>query len=144
MGTKTMGKVIVAAKVENAVDLLNAKQGRIHAGQVRSVEIPDVLVNRAAFALALPKRYVSQLGLQSLHPVRVKTADGPAVLQAYGTVRLTIHGHDWAGDVVEVPDNWPTRIGKLALHGLDLVVDSVNQRLIGNPEHGGEQMIEWY
>jgi hypothetical protein len=27
---------------------------------------------------------------------------------------------------------------------LDFVVDPVHQRLIGNPAHGGEQMIELY
>jgi hypothetical protein len=32
----------------------------------------------------------------------------------------------------------------MALEGLDLVVDTVGQRLIGNPAHGGEHVIELY
>jgi clan AA aspartic protease len=144
MGTETMGKVIVAAKIENAGDLFNASQGLIPAEKVRSVEIPDALVDTGASTLSLPKRYISQLGLQPLRARRAKTAAGTAMLHAYGTVRLTIQERDWAGDVVEIPDDCPTLIGQLPLEGLDFVVDPVNQRLIGNPEHGGEQMIELY
>jgi len=35
-------------------------------------------------------------------------------------------------------------IGQLALEGIDLVVDTKNQRLIGNPAHGGQHVIENY
>jgi hypothetical protein len=34
--------------------------------------------------------------------------------------------------------------GQVPLEVLDLVVDSRKQRLIPNPEHGGEQMTEEY
>jgi len=61
----------------------------------------------------------------------------------YGVVRLTIQGRDWNGDVSEVPDDGPVLIGQLPLEGLDLV-DPIGQRLIGNPEHGGEHIIELY
>jgi clan AA aspartic protease len=144
MRTKPIGKVIVAAKVENAGDLFNASQGLIAADRVRSVEISDALVDTGASTLSLPKRFISQLGLQPLRPRRARTAAGAAMLQAYGTVRLTVQGRDWAGDVVEIPDECPMLIGQLPLEGMDFVVDPVNQRLIGNPEHGGEQMIELY
>jgi ABC-type tungstate transport system permease subunit len=33
-------------------------------------------------------------------------------------------------------------IGQVALELMDWVVDPKGQRLIGNPEHGGEQMID--
>jgi hypothetical protein len=33
-------------------------------------------------------------------------------------------------------------IGQVPLELLDFVVDPRGQKLIGNPEHGGEQMIE--
>jgi hypothetical protein len=35
-------------------------------------------------------------------------------------------------------------IGYIPLELLDFVVDSKNQRLIGNPDHGGEFMIDMY
>jgi len=62
----------------------------------------------------------------------------------YGTVRLTVEGRFWTGDVAEVPDDCPILIGQMPLEGLDFVVDPQGQRLIGNPAHGGEHMIELY
>jgi hypothetical protein len=35
-------------------------------------------------------------------------------------------------------------IGQVPLELLDFVVDPRGQRLIGNPEHGGEHIIELY
>jgi hypothetical protein len=33
-------------------------------------------------------------------------------------------------------------IGQIPLEALDFVVDPIGQRLIGNPEHNGEHMID--
>jgi hypothetical protein len=45
-------------------------------------------------------------------------------------------------DVGEIPDQFPVLIGQVPLELLDWVVDTKNRRLIGNPEHGGQQMID--
>jgi hypothetical protein len=45
-------------------------------------------------------------------------------------------------DVTEVPDDVPPLIGQIPLEMLDLVVDLRNRRLIGNPEHSGERVLE--
>ena len=45
---------------------------------------------------------------------------------------------------MEVPDDCPVLVGLIPLEALDFVVDPVNQQLIGNPAHGGEQMVELY
>jgi hypothetical protein len=47
-------------------------------------------------------------------------------------------------DVVALPEGSPVLIGQVPLELLDFVVDPENQRLIGNPAHGGVQMIEMY
>jgi hypothetical protein len=44
--------------------------------------------------------------------------------------------------VAEIPDEFPVLIGQVPLELLDWVVDPKGQRLIGNPEHGGEHMME--
>jgi hypothetical protein len=41
-------------------------------------------------------------------------------------------------------DESPVLIGRAPLDLLDFVVDPVGRRLIGNPDHGGEWMIEPY
>ena len=45
---------------------------------------------------------------------------------------------------MEVPDSVPALIGYLPLEGLDFVVDLKSHKLIGNPEHGGEEMYDAY
>ena len=57
---------------------------------------------------------------------------------------LLFIGGDCPMDVTELPDECPVLIGQLPLEALDFVVDPVNQRLIGNPPHGGEHIIELY
>ena len=43
---------------------------------------------------------------------------------------------------IEVPDDCPVLIGQVPLGLLDFVVDPAGPRLIGNPAHGGEQILE--
>jgi hypothetical protein len=63
-------------------------------------------------------------------------------MQMCRAVRLTVQGRDCAIDVGEIGDEFPVLIGQLPLEHLDWVVDPKGQRLIGNPEHGGEHVIE--
>jgi clan AA aspartic protease len=144
METATMGKVLVTAKVENLYDLYEVSRGQLRDDEVRRVEVTDALVDTGASTLSLPRRVVAQLGLRPGQQRHARTTAGTVLLQTYGVVRLTIQDREWVGDVVEVDDNLPVLIGQLPLEGLDYVVDLVGQRLIGNPAHGGEQMIELY
>ena len=144
METAEMGKVLVVARVENLEDLFRAKRQLIAAEDVRSVEVTDALVDTGATGLSLPKRMIAQLGLEPLRTRHARTSAGPVRVQVYGTVRLTIQGRDCPSEVTELPDDCPMLIGQVPLELLDFVVDPVNQRLIGNPEHGGEHIIELY
>jgi predicted aspartyl protease len=139
-----MGKVLVKARIDNLEDLADVHKGRLPAEAVRFVEVDDAQVDTGASTLSLPRRMVQQLGLRAFRTRQARTSAGPVTLQMYGIVRLTIQGRDWNGDVVEVPDDCPVLIGQLALEGLDFVIDTVGQRLIGNPAHGGEHIIELY
>ncbi len=47
-------------------------------------------------------------------------------------------------DPMEIPDGSPVLVGQIPLEMFDLVIDMQKQRLIGNPAHGGEQMLELY
>jgi clan AA aspartic protease len=139
-----MGKVLVTARIENLHDLFNVSQGILKPEQVRSVEVTDALVDTGASTLCLPKRLVAQLGLKPGQRRRARTTAGTTQLQSYGTMRLTIQGREWNGDVLEVPDDCPVLIGLIPLEALDFVVDPATQSLIGNPAHGGEQMVDLY
>jgi clan AA aspartic protease len=139
-----MGRVLVTVKAEHMGDVLNAAQGLSDPKQIRSIEVQDALVDTGATMLSLPKRYIAQLGLLPLRTRRARTAAGSVEVQIFSTVRVTVQGRDCPSDVLEVPDDCPVLVGQLILEALDFVVDPVNQRVIGNPEHGGEQIYELY
>ncbi len=144
METSTMGKVLVSAKIENLNDLFLVKQGKLAPEQVRRVEVTDAMVDTGTTHLMLPRRFVEQLGLERYRTRRAKTSGGMADIPICGMVLLTVQGRDCRLEVGEIPDDCPVLIGQLPLEMLDWVVDPIHQRLIGNPEHGGEHMIEWY
>jgi clan AA aspartic protease len=144
MEIATMGKVAVSARIENVFDLHEVHLGSRAPDAVRHIDVTDALVDTGASTLCLPKGLVAQLGLKPLRSRPALTGSGPTVFQVFGTVRLTVQGRDCTCDVVELPDGLPVLIGQVPLELLDFVVDPSGQRLIGNPAHGGEQVIEVY
>ena len=57
---------------------------------------------------------------------------------------LTIQERICECRVTEVDDKCPVLIGYIPLELLDFVVDPKGQRLIGNPDHDGQHMIDLY
>jgi hypothetical protein len=53
-----------------------------------------------------------------------------------------VQDRDRVIEVAELPDGCPPLIGQIPLEMLDFVVDLKNRRLIGNPDQGGENMID--
>ena len=89
----------------------------------------------------LPKRYCCA----ELDPIRTRHSrglGGDFLLPMYATVRLTIQGRDCPVDVGEIGDEHPVLVGQIPLEALDWVVDTKGQRLIGNPDHGGEWDVD--
>jgi predicted aspartyl protease len=144
MGTDTIGRVTVRAMIENSGDLYMAEKGALAADQVRRIEVDDALVDTGATNLSMPKKLIQQLGLIPFRSRVTRTSAGTTTFQVYGGVRLTVQGRDCHLDVVELPDDCPVLIGQIPLESLDFVVDMSAHRLIGNPAHGGEHMIELY
>ena len=87
---------------------------------------------------------IQQLGLTKRSEKRVITSAGESQTTVYEAVRLTIQGRDCTVDVMEVSDSVPPLIGQVPLELLDFVVDPGSQRLIGNPAHGGEHIVEMF
>src|SRR5262249_38159877 len=142
METATMGRVQVAARLENLEDVYRAAQGALPADQVRTVDVTDALIDTGATGLLVPRRLIAQLGLPLLRTRAARTIAGNVDVPMYRAVRLTVQGRDCISDVGEVGDQFPVIIGQVPLELMDWVVDPKRQQLIGNPEHGGEQMID--
>ena len=130
--------------MENIYDLYACDQGQLPATDIRRVEVDDALVDTGATMLSMPGRLIRQLGLTPVRMRRALTSAGVVMVQVYGTARLTIQGRECPTDVTELPDECPVLIGQVVLETLDFVVDPPNRRLIGNPAHGGEHIIELY
>jgi predicted aspartyl protease len=137
-----MDKAIVTARVENLMDVFDAAQGSLPADQVRGVEVTDALIDTGMSGLLMPRGIIAQLGLTPIRKRVARTMGGSIEINVYRAVRLSVQGRDCICDVSAVADDLPVVIGQLPLEMMDWVVDLKGQRLIGNPEHGGEQMIE--
>jgi predicted aspartyl protease len=137
-----MGRVLVAARLENLEDVYKAAQGALPAEQVRAVDVTDALIDTGAAGLLVPRRLITQLGLSVLRTRPARTIAGKMEMALYRAVRLTVQGRDCISDVGEIGDEFPVVIGQVPLELMDWVVDPKRQRLVGNPEHDGEQMID--
>jgi predicted aspartyl protease len=144
MELAVMGKVVVSAKIENLADQLKARDGQLAADQVRRVEVADALVDTVATMLSLPIRLIQQLGLRRCRTKTAQTSAGVFTFGIYDPVRLTVQERDCVIEVAELPDGCPPLIGQIPLEMLDFVVDLKHRCLIGNPDHGGEQMIDMF
>ena len=71
-----MGKVSVSARIENLQDTYEAEKGVLPAGNVRSVEVADALVDTGATMLSIPRRLIAQLGLTRRRTRTARTAAG--------------------------------------------------------------------
>jgi hypothetical protein len=144
MGSGTGGVAVVAAKIENSEDFYAIRNGLTPAARVRTVDVGDALVDAGATLLSLPRPMIRQLGLRPVGMRRARTAEGPADIPLYSPVRLTVQDRDCTIEVAEYTDDGPVRIGRIPLTLLDFVVEPGGRRLVGNPDHGGEHMIELY
>lgn len=140
-GSKTMGKTFARAKVENYSDVDMVRQGMKAEKDIRSMEV-DALVDTGATTLCLPARMIEDLGLASLRKKKVKTSRGIDEITTYSPVQLTVMGRQCIVEVFELPDSVQPLIGYVPLEWLDLQVDPKGARLVPNPEHGDEMILD--
>ena len=87
-------------------------------------------------------RMITHLGLEWVRTGMPRTMFGQIPLRTYRGVRLTIQGRDCVMDVSGIADHYPVIVGQLPLVAMDWVVGGEGQGVIGNPEHGGEEMFD--
>ena len=139
-----MGRVLTDALIENLGDLYEVARGFRSPEDVRRTAVDDALVDAGATTLALPTRLIQQLGLNKVYEKQARSTQGVGPVSVYEAARLTIGDRFCTADVMEVADDVPVLIGQIPLEMLDLVVDPQARRLIGNPAHNGEHILELY
>ena len=137
-----MGRVAVAAVIESVEDLYRAQRGELSEADVRRITVDDALVDTGATNLSMPTSMIAKFGLLRLRNRRAMTTNGVREVAIYGAVQLNIQGRDCLCDVTEVADGCPVLIGQVPLELMDFVVDPGRRELVGNPAHGGEQLLE--
>jgi len=135
-----MGEVRVKVKLINGLDEALARRGSLSADQVRSYEA-DALVDTGAVRSVLPIQVVQQLGLMIARKTKATYANdqtedidvtemvGIELLRRRTTEETLVLG----SEVI---------IGQTVLESLDLLVDCVGRRVIGNPAHPDQPIIK--
>ncbi|HUT09252.1 MAG TPA: retroviral-like aspartic protease family protein [Thermoguttaceae bacterium] len=144
MEINTMGKVLVSARIENLGDVFALRRHTLAEEKIRTLEVEDALVDTGATLLSMPGRLIEQLGLEQQRTRTARTASGITEFAIYDAVRLTVQGRDCVVEVAGLPDECPVLIGQIPLEALDFIVDPMGQKLVGNPDHGGKQMIDMF
>ncbi|MGD0089593.1 MAG: hypothetical protein ABSE73_06695 [Planctomycetota bacterium] len=135
------GHVHTTIKVENFFDWTRVQEKKRR--RIRTVIIPDALVDRGTMHLCLPSRCIKELGLKR-YPGTITATTAASVVerQLYGGVLLTIEDLTEECAVAELPDNAPALVGVAPLEGLDYTVDPTTQSLIG--KHGKKRVMLMY
>lgn len=142
METAEMGRVTTEATIYNASDHADVRLGKIALDQARKIEVQEALIDTGATTLSMPKSLIDQLGLAKQYEKRAMTAAGLSTINVYGPARVVIMGREAVTDILEVPEGNPVLIGQIPLEMMDWVVDMRNKKLVGNPAHGGEHILE--
>lgn len=134
-----MGEIRTKVKLTNAVDDALVMMGKLSADEVRRIEV-EAIVDTGAIASVLPVHVVEQLGLLIRGHRVAKYADGrndsvgvtsPVTFEIL--TRNTIEEALVLGDEV--------LIGQTVLEKLDLLADCAGQRVIPNPAHPNQPVL---
>ena len=136
-----MGRVTTRIRVENWLDAELVAAGA--RKEIPRVVETEALVDTGAVKLYLKSSVIRELGLHEIGEIKSRTMSARAeTRKVLAPVSLEIQGRTGRYDVVELPDSLPNVIGQIPLELMDWVIDMKNHKLIGNPAHGGEQMVE--
>jgi predicted aspartyl protease len=139
-----VGQVTTTLTVTNHEDRVMARRERLPAEEVRSVTLPDVLVDTGTTHLCLPADIIARLGLSLLREVEVTTATGRTATRLYGDAWLNVKGREETFSCVELPEGSRPLLGVLPLQALGLELDLDRQELRVIPDRGPRTHVHVY
>jgi predicted aspartyl protease len=139
-GNVLMGEVRVKVKLTNAVDEAMVRRGLLTADKIRSYEA-EALVDTGAVRSVLPIHVVRLLGLAIVGKARATYANDAAEdVDVSEVVGINLLGRRTTEEMLVLGSD--VLIGQTVLESLDLQVDCMNQRVIGNPAHPDQPIIK--
>jgi predicted aspartyl protease len=135
-GGNGVGRFSVDFEIANYVDVVKAEEGTLAPELVRRQVISGV-VDCGASTLVLPGAVAKQLGLRLTDPIRVRYADGRKARrrEAEGAY-VELLGRRGIFNAIVEPKRETALIGAIVLEALDLLVDSLHQRLVPRDPSG--------
>ena len=139
-GKALMGEVRVKVKLTNAGYEVLVRRGLLPADKIRSYEA-DALVDTGAVRSVLPTHVVQLLGLAIVGKARATYANDAAEdVDVSEVVGISLIGRRTTEEMLVLGSE--VLIGQTVLESLDLQVDCMNQRVIGNPAHPDQPIIK--
>jgi len=133
-----MGNVYAEITVKNCIDLAKAREGIISDNEVRTVTL-TALVDTGATSLVINEEICKQLGLSIIY-TRTANLAGDLKLDCKITEPVQINWKNRQVDInaMILPGN-KILLGVIPLEFMDLMVDPVNQKLVG--AHGDQAIL---
>jgi clan AA aspartic protease len=127
----TMGHINTQIILKNFADARRAKKGQLPEEEIRQVTV-DAMVDTGATTLIINKDLFQKLGLDVMEKREITFAnDAKEICKLTEPVEIHWHDRFVAMSALVVEDASEVLLGVLPLEGMDLMVDTVNQKLIG-------------
>ncbi len=124
-----MEKIVTKLVIINHFDEFKFQTGMIKPEEIRKIEIEDVLIDTGATTLALPAKYIKQLGCNVLKTVAVSTATGISERKIYGDVKVKLLERETVCECIELPDEAQALLGVIPLEAMGVELDLQKQKL---------------
>ena len=133
-----MGHVSTQLVLRNHYDVKRANKGELPECDIRQVTV-TAMVDTGATSFVINKELFQELGLEAMGEREVTFANNAKEICKISE-SLEIHWKDrsFVMSALVVESATDILMGVLPLEGMDLMVDTVNQRLVG--AHGDRQM----
>ena len=137
-----MGVFMEEITLENVIDRADAERGHIKSSEVRMLKV-QAMPDTGAWTLVINEEVREKLGLEIEDEVRSTLADGTVgKYPRTKPVRIQWKNRSTFQSAIVVPNAKRVLLGALPLEGMDLIVDPVQQTLIG--ANGEEAMYVIY
>jgi len=126
-----MGHVNTQITLKNVDDIKQAKKGNLPKDKIRQATI-DVMVDTGATTLVINEQLFQQLGLDVIGEREISLAnDATETCKLTEALEINWENRSVVMSAVVIGDAPEFLLGVLPLEGMDLMVDTVNQRLVG-------------
>jgi len=126
-----MGHVSTKITLKNIRDIFNAEDGIIQEPEIRKATI-DVMVDTGATTLVINEKIFEQLGLRVMGESEISLAnDAKETCKITEPLAINWEDRSVTMSAVVIKGASEFLLGVLPLEGMDLMVDTVNHRLVG-------------